>query len=160
MIEVVERLQRGIIMLNTRTNFKAMRKMLGFSKKDLALELNVSKSDIKQYEDTKTQAPIPHEVFSQLEEVFGKMISQMAESLERIEDIEAQTSNAPKCIDLTLFSSQEEYDAHGRDKGAASAANMRSLLLGATLLIEGYEVNFACPQDFLKNYDREQMLNI
>ena len=131
-------------MIESKATFRAMRERLGLTQQDVANAVGVRVLAVKRWERPGFPEP-PEDAWEHLE-VLDSLMEDMVEfSVGKAHELTEAVGSAP--VVLTYFRDQAQFDACGRDDGPYGFANAISREVGAVLTGEGFEVEFAYPDD-------------
>lgn len=123
-----------------KAEFKAIREQVGASRAFLAHTFGVQERSVKRWERPDGSNP-PEEVCELLADMRQRQLDMIDYAVDKAD---AADSNI---VNINYYSSQEEYDFFGRDKGDFMQANANARAVAIALETLGYEVVFRYPGD-------------
>lgn len=123
-----------------KAEFKAIREQVGASRAFLARTFGVQERSVKRWERPDGSNP-PEEVCELLADMRQRQLDMIDYAVDKAY---AADSNI---VNINYYSSQEEYDFFGRDKGDFMQANANARAVAIALETLGYEVVFRYPED-------------
>lgn len=131
----------------TPATFRALREQLGYTREQLAGVLNVSVRTIKRWEQPNGKEP-PAGVVDEVLRLKDKQDFVVSQSLEVFAQAKEQAGTEPKCVNISYFQDQAQFDVFGRDEGLFNVANANSRAAALALeVLEGCEVEFNYPNE-------------
>lgn len=123
-----------------KAEFKAIREQVGASRAYIAHMFNVQERSVKRWERPDCSNP-PEEVCEMLANMRQRQLDMIDYALEKAEAV------GSKVVTINYYSTQEEYDFFGRDKGDFMQANANARAVATALETVGFEVVFRYPGD-------------
>lgn len=127
--------------MTAKADFRAMREGLGLTQQDVALALGVKPLTVKRWENPGNEWEPPAFAWDCLDEMEERRDELVAFAVEKAHGSPAQH------VVLTYYRSHTDYSEHGRDEGPHGFANACAREVAGILRGEGYEVEFAYPEN-------------
>ena len=128
----------------TKADFRAMREECGLTQQDVADALDVRALTVKRWERPGFPEP-PDDAWAYLHSMRDRMVEMAEFAADKAVELRDETGAG--AIALTYFRDQRQYDASGRDEGPVGFANAVARATASRLLGEGFDVEFAYPDD-------------
>ena len=135
-------------MERTKSNFRALREMVGMSQGHLAMVCGINSRNVRRWEDPKEQGCQPRDfAWDVLEDARKAQLAAYDAAITAVEDVSDDAGHAPKSVKLTYWPDAITYaHAHPTDDPAGwQMANATARLAGHMLEEMGYEVEFGFP---------------
>ena len=135
-------------MERTKSNFRALREMVGMSQGHLAMVCGIDSRNVRRWEDPKEQGCQPRDfAWDVLEDARKAQLAAYDAAITAVEDVSDDACHAPKSVKLTYWPDAITYaHAHPTDDPAGwQMANATARLAGHMLEEMGYEVEFGFP---------------
>lgn len=135
-------------MERTKSNFRALREMVGMSQGHLAMVCGIDSRNVRRWEDPKEHGCQPRDfAWDVLEDARKAQLAAYDAAITAVEDVSDDAGHAPKSVKLTYWPDAITYaHAHPTDDPAGwQMANATARLAGHMLEEMGYEVEFGFP---------------
>ena len=131
-----------------KSDFRAMREMVGLTQDALAREVGVALRSVKRWEDPKLEwYQPPQDAWDALDaylETQDQMVREVSgEVLEMVE----RADRKPEAVPITYYRTQAQFDELGRDEGYYGIANANARALASELRRAGLKVFFRYPDE-------------
>lgn len=137
--------------MRTKLEFCALRHELGLTLDELASRLGVTIRTVSRWEDTRDEEHYKptHAAWALIDELKRLQEQSCAEAIERVHKIERELGKKPTNVQISYFTSQEDYDAHHKPKdgGTWRPANANARLTAQVLRAQGYSVKYVSAVD-------------
>lgn len=127
----------------TKTDFRALREMVGMTQSVLAHQLGVQVISVKRWENPSTEWMPPQDAWDVLDDARERQKWVVSTAVDKALETTEQAERDPEVIDLTYWHSAEDYEqAHPGEGWGWQMANANSRLAAARLEELGYKVAF------------------
>ena len=140
-------------MSRTKTEFRALRELVGITQQALADELGVQVRSVKRWEHPDAPQHAPQDAWDVLDEAMREQRSAIWAALSIVDDVTEKMGEEPRAVRLPYWASQEQYDAHAQESlmgmlGLAGGESYRMAdatlrAIAAVLMSEGIEVEWS-----------------
>lgn len=135
-------------MERTKSNFRALREMVGMSQGHLAMACGIDSRNVRRWEDPKERGCQPRDfAWDVLEDARKAQLAAYDAAITAVEDASDDAGHALKSVRLTYWPDAITY-AHAHpteDPAGWQMANATARLAGHMLEEMGYEVEFGFP---------------
>lgn len=135
-------------MERTKSNFRALREMVGMSQGHLAMVCGIDSRNVRQWEDPKEQGCQPCDfAWDVLEDARKAQLVAYDAAITAVEDVSDEAGHAPKSVRLTYWPDAITYaHAHPEEDPAKwQMKNATARLAGHMLEEMGYTVDYDFP---------------
>ena len=136
--------REGRAMAEGKADFRALRERLGLTQQDVAKACGVVDRTVKRWEKPGWPEP-PEDAWGYLYDMHERLLEMTAFSVGKAREL--REGAGAGAVRLTYFRDQSQHDAHGRGEGPVGFANAVSRSTAKALLDEGFDVEFAYPDD-------------
>lgn len=136
-------------MKKTKTNFKALRELLGMSQQLLADLMKVDVRSVRRWESPKMEGyRAPDDAWDILERFREKQDWVVDTTLANLDEVEEEMDGRPETVHLSYWFSEGEYEAAHPGEGKYwQMANANSRAVASALLVECYEIDFGAEEE-------------